>query len=320
MAICFPKSALVAVGLCAALSFLSGCSIDSSEGSGDLGAESEEDALSGPRLLLVKEKKIASLLGAGTFEASGVQAEGSSLFIIFDNMTKIATISTDLSRGALSSGGSRTKSSNFEGITAGGFPGEFFVIEEAAGDSNRGLVRTFDVNGDELAVEKTDIKFDTSNKGFEGVALLEAGPGDELLLGLCEGNSCKDDASNRGNGRIKVLRHGLFDWTTEATIHIPAAADFKDYSDIAVLDQGDGMFKVAITSQESKRLWIGTLDAIFMSFIDEGAVFSFPSSGYCNVEGVTWLSETRLAMVSDKTKDGNACPLKEQMVHIFDIP
>lgn len=319
MAIYSQSPALVVVGLSAILSLMSGCGISSAESPADVGSQSEEDALSGPKLLLVKEKKIASILGAGTFEASGVQVQGGSLLVIFDNMTKIAAIAADLSSGAFRSGGSPSKSSNFEGITAGAASAPLFVIEESAGDRHRGVVHTFDEGGNEQSAEKTDVEFDTSNKGFEGIALLQT-EARELLLGLCEGNSCKDDTSDRGHGRIKALRHEGSTWTTETSIHIPGAASFKDYSDIAVLDQGDGTFKVAITSQESKKLWIGTLRASSLSFIDAGSVFSFPSSGYCNVEGVSFLSATRLALVSDKTKDGSPCPLKEQMVHVVDIP
>lgn len=319
MAIRLQHPALVASGLAALLSLASGC-LSSAEDAGGSGVSTEEDQLTGPKLLLVKEKKIASLLGSGTFEASGVQVQGGSLFVVFDNMTKIAEISSDLSSGALKSAGSKSKSSNFEGITESlTEPGLFFVVEESAGDKDRGVVHTFDESGDDLIEEPTDVEFASPNKGFEGIASMVDGS-DELLLGLCEGNSCKDDTSNVGHGRIKVLWHDVDSWLTEASIKIPATANFKDYSDIALLDQGDGTLQVAITSQESKRLWIGTLSSITWSFIDAGTVFSFPSSGYCNVEGVSFLSSTRIAVVSDKTSDGGACELKEQMVHIFDIP
>lgn len=311
--------ALVASGLVALLLLASGC-LSSAEDAGGSGFSTEEDQLTGPKLVLVKEKKLSSLLGSGTFEASGVQVQGGSLFVVFDNMTKFAEISSDLSSGALKSAGSKSKSSNFEGITESlTEPGLFFVVEESAGGDDRGVVHTFDESGDELIEEPTDVDFADPNKGFEGIASMVDGSS-EVLLGLCEGNSCKDDVSDVGHGRIKVLGHGVDSWATEASIKIPATAKFKDYSDIALLDQGDGTLKVAITSQESKRLWIGTLSSFSWSFQGEGAVFSFPSSGYCNVEGVSFLSDTRIAVVSDKTKDSGSCELKEQMVHIFDIP
>jgi hypothetical protein len=43
---------------------------------------------------------------------------------------------------------------------------------------------------------------------------------------------------------------------------------------------------------------------------------------YCNLEGVTWLENDRLAVVSDKGKadQSGRCARKDQSIHIFKLP
>ena len=56
--------------------------------------------------------------------------------------------------------------------------------------------------------------------------------------------------------------------------------------------------------------------------------FRFPTDAhgdavYCNVEGVSWLSDDDVVVVSDKAKPGkhaDRCRAKEQSVHVFAIP
>ena len=105
-------------------------------------------------------------------------------------------------------------------------------------------------------------------------------------------------------------------WSHELTL--PEAAEFEDYSAIAI--DGD---RVAVVSQRSARLWIGRLDASGEGFEAGGTVYRFPKGGkYCNVEGVSWLGEDRLLMVSDRKKRNQslACAARDQSIHIFAIP
>jgi hypothetical protein len=79
---------------------------------------------------------------------------------------------------------------------------------------------------------------------------------------------------------------------------------------------------VAVTSQESRALWIGRLSATSWSFLDDGTIYPLPSSDYCNVEGVSFLSASRVALVSDMSdpqSDPTNCNNKDEMVHIFDL-
>jgi hypothetical protein len=96
-------------------------------------------------------------------------------------------------------------------------------------------------------------------------------------------------------------------------------------TDLALLPNADGTYKVAVTSQESKALWIGRLSATSWSFLDDGTIYPLPSSDCCNVEGVTFLSASRVALVSlvsdmsDPQSDPANCNNKDEMVHIFDL-
>jgi len=98
-----------------------------------------------------------------------------------------------------------------------------------------------------------------------------------------------------------------------------ASGLFNDYSDIALRPMPDGSYKVAVTSQESKKVWITTLSATTWS-LAAGTVYDFPGSDYCNVEGVTFLTDTRLAFASDEDKTGTSCNNKDESLHIFDLP
>ena len=74
-----------------------------------------------------------------------------------------------------------------------------------------------------------------------------------------------------------------------------------------------------MTSQESKALWVGQLSATSWSFLGDGTIYPMPSSDYCNVEGVTFVSPTQVAMVSDMADPNTSCNNKDEMVHIFNL-
>ena len=62
--------------------------------------------------------------------------------------------------------------------------------------------------------------------------------------------------------------------------------------------------------------------------VDEGTVFRFPTDShdrtvYRTVEGVSWLGDDRVVVVSDKVKPGageGSGRAKDQSIHIFTIP
>lgn len=273
-------------------------------------------------LRLDREVKISQLIplaGISSYEASGVHLQNGSLYVVFDNMTKIGRISPDLTSGSYASGGSSSEDSQYEGITFDSHNTQhFYVIAEG---SSQGRVIQYDSAASESSAtnESTDVRFSESNKGFEGVAWLRRNSND-YLLGLCEGQACTSTVGGTLPGGIKVLAQSGTSWVTETTLYLPSSANFADFSDIALRPSQNGTFKVAVTSQESKSLWIGTLSATSWSFLDSGTVYGFPSPDYCNIEGVTFLSDTQLAMVSDDSKGKPGCNNKDEMVHVFSLP
>lgn len=304
---------------------LAGCALSADEYDADL---ADEEALGEATqaistLQLVDEAKLSGLLsGSSKYEASGVQLQGGYLHVVFDDSSRIAKINTSLTSGTLSAGS--TSTSEYEGITYDdvGTP-HFYVMKEM--ENNKGKVFQYDTSLNLQAQEWTDVTFDVTNKGFEGVAYVRRGT-DDYLLGLCEGNNCRGLNEPTGNGKLKVLRQSSGSWVTEGTLSLPASANFVDYSDIALRPNGDGTYKVAITSQESSKLWIGTLTTSPWGFSGTSSVYQFPKTAlgatqYCNVEGVTFLSSTQIAVVSDQYTDSSApCYNKDESIHIFNIP
>lgn len=315
---------LLALATLAAL--LAGCALPAEEsddlsGDDELG-EAEQAVTYGGVLTLVNERKVSYLLAGGSdYQASGVQVMGGYLYVIFDNNDKVAKFPTSLgyASGVYTPGTLSDPDMQYEGITFDSYSTpHFYLVSEA---SSTGTVVQLDGSGSAQGEEyqSTDVTFASQNKGFEGVAWLRRNNND-YLLGLCEAGNCGDVVSASIPGRIKVLRQEGSSWVTEANISLPVSSlGFSDYSDIALYPDGAG-YKMAITSQESKRVWIGTLSGASWS-ISTGAVYDFPTGEYCNVEGVTFLSATRLAMVSDKDKTGSAsCNNKDESVHIVDLP
>ena len=168
-----------------------------------------------------------------------------------------------------------------------------------------------------------DFGFDNKNKGIEGLAYLHRN-GHDYLLGLCEEKWCNGGRSKRGpgGGQILIFRQQPGRWAYHGTLAIPADAHFKDYAGLHVSSN-----RVAVVSQESSALWIGTLRDSRWSFVDEGSVHLFPRSAkgkklYCSIEGVSWLGPNRIVVVSDRAKrhgQSERCRCTEQSIHIFEI-
>jgi hypothetical protein len=169
------------------------------------------------------------------------------------------------------------------------------------------------------------------------------------VLALCSVNHCdytgagggeKDDP---GNGRVIVMTYmpateddntssnsstSTCQWKAVGTITIPASANFSDYSDLAMTATG----RVAITSRTASAVWIGQLlewQALDELAFDEnvGQVYSLPRGKdcekvYCTVDGVEWLNDDMLLMVSDKMRDDEDfwCHDKDQSLHLFAFP
>ena len=197
----------------------------------------------------------------------------------------------------------------------------------------------------------SEMEFEGDSKGFEGATSIRGKDGTLYLLGLCEGNHCREGAAGKeaGNGRIVVMAReetkegddgqNSCRWKTVTTLELPPTAAFIDYSAIALHHSTK---TVAVTSQENSQVWIGALsggaNGDFVpeeAKFEEGKVYDFPRDAncnlqYCNIEGIHWVegggpgTPQVLVGVSDKMKSKGkqsfTCGPKDQSVHLFALP
>jgi hypothetical protein len=163
---------------------------------------------------------------------------------------------------------------------------------------------------------------ETGTKGFEGLVVLRGTDRDHSFA-LCEGHFGRSGQQGRepGNGRFHIFREEGVNREHDSCLHLPASAQIVDYSAIDVRQD-----RVAIFSQESAQLWIGTLAPSSWEFLDDGAVYHLPlhDSGaphYCNAEGVAWIGPDQVAITSDRKKQGSRhCGRHDESIHVFALP
>jgi hypothetical protein len=276
-------------------------------------------------LQLVAEKKLSKLFSSKDldhYEASGVVASSGALYVASDNTTEIGAVDTSLDHGTLGPG--EATDSQYEAITATDDGRFYAMIETVSETDTRGAVVELDTTTAFVSQAFTDVAFEHVNKGFEGVAWLRLA-GTDYLLALCENNDCMDDDSTPGNGRVKLLMLVDGVWTTQQTLKLPSSVTFVNYSDLALQNQADGTFTVAIVSHKSSAMWLGTLSTSPWSLSGPGTFYAFPRTAegaiqYCSVEGVTFLGPSVFAVVSDKADGSAACSDKEESIHNFQTP
>ncbi|WP_152620324.1 SdiA-regulated/phytase-like domain-containing protein [Pedobacter lusitanus] len=275
----------------------------------------------------VAEAKIYKLLKgydkSDKFEASGVYYQNGYFYVVSDNLYEIAKLKKSLPENSSENSllGSGSGDSQFEGITyAPKSTSAFFVVQETVknGSQYQPRIREYNSSMEYQSSLWADYYFSeaNSNKGFEGIAWISR-DGVEYMLGLIE-----------APGKIVVLKKTSSQWQKVTEIAIPSSAAFGDYSDLTVYGN-----KIAITSQEDSKLWIGTLSNTDWT-ISGGKTYEFPrgnSSGvvgagnnvlYGNIEGVSFISDTQVVVVSDKAKSDQPSyqKFKDQSIHIFNLP
>ena len=276
------------------------------------------------KLKLVREQKLYKLLPGrkkkSPLEASGVAVVDGYTYVIFDSLNLVGKVDPTLKKNPENRLiGCLSPCTGFEDITYDFHAQRFYLIIEAAEDTDgkfRSFITEYDKNFKFQRCTRLSTTFETENKGFEGVAHLWRGD-KEYLLAMCEGNLCT--TATEGGGRIQVFeRTQEENWKWSKEVALPASAEFEDYA--AIKFHGSRM---AVVSQSSARVWIGEIDETAHAFVDDGITYKFPSKGYCNVEGVAWLADDHLVMVSDRMKAGKQprrCEDKDQSIHIFRIP
>ena len=283
------------------------------------------------QLELLREAKVCDLLGdvaKERFEASGVVVVDGVFYVIFDNTSLIGRIGAGLSpedeqNRLIAQRFDRDE--GYEDIAHDHRSGRFFILIESLphGHGFFAKVREYDASFGYVASAWLDFPLAGANKGLEGLACLRRA-GQTYLLGLCEGNRCKEGAAGRrpGGGRIQVFARTARGWDHVDAIRLPSSLPFKDYSGVALA--GD---RLCVVSQESSALWVGRLAPSAWRVVDDGAVYRFPrdedgKTVYGNIEGVSWLSDTHVVVVSDKAKPDQKrrCRSKDQSIHVFALP
>jgi len=280
-------------------------------------------------MTLVTERKISDFIepprGSGVLEASGVLAKGGYYYVAFDNIRRIARIHQTLRPGSKRHSwfGPARQGDGYEDIAFNAYTRRFYLLIEAEKHPDgtyKGLIDECDENGKYRKRRWIDFPFKRRNTGFEGLSAVRW-QGRDYLLALCEGNRCRAGRKGKrpGGGRIHVLQRAGTTWKSVARISLPSTVKFEDYSAVAVRGS-----RIAVVSQRTARLWIGTLRFHDWTIAGNGAIYDFPLTKkgkpkYCTLEGLFWLSGTTFVMVSDLSKKGYSqrCGKRDQSIHIF---
>ena len=274
----------------------------------------------------IVEKKIRTLIASTPkvskkWEASGIYLKDDFFYIVFDNFHSIAKLKRDLSNSPENSwmGKELPAQSGFEGITFQPESKKFLITKESDTFQNqfKPVVHEYSPDFETLEVYPIDFPLKKANKGAEGIAYLKTKSETFILLLLEKPSTLNLGSKERGN--ILVLRKTNNKYQQVSFLPIPQQVGFLDYSDIA----WNGS-KFAILSQESSALWVGELDTA-MNWKNSGKLYNFPLEEglpkYCNLEGITWINENTVALVSDsaKKKQPPRCKEKSEMIHIWEL-
>jgi hypothetical protein len=283
-------------------------------------------------LILVAERKLADLIDPptadGVLEASGVIARGANYFVIFDNVRRIARIHRSLEPGSNRHSwfGPRRDGAGYEDIAFSEYTRRFYLLIEAEKHPD-GTYKALIDECDESARYKrrrwVDFAFEKRNTGFEGLSAVRWQKRD-YLLALCEGNRCRAGRAGRkpGGGRVHVLQRAGTLWKTVGRIKLPRSVTFEDYSAVSLRGR-----RIAVVSQQSSRLWIGTLRVGEWTIAGKGTIYKFPRTKngkikYQTVEGLCWLTDRSFVCVSDLSKPTSKKRhrKKDQSIHLFKLP
>jgi hypothetical protein len=285
-----------------------------------------------PTLTLIGESKIEDLLPydelSNRWEASGVLVKGGHYFVVFDDRPEIARLTADLETSSVNGlVGTNHAACGYEGIAYNADKRRFYLLVEArkhAGGCYKAVIVEYDDEFRYVKERPIDFVFKSGNRGFEAVAHVRRNDTD-YLLALCEGNKCKCGKKGRqpGGGRIQLFEKRKRHWAHAGCIALPTSLPFVDYSGMSIANG-----RVAVVSQENSMLWVGQFDEDDWEWRDAGELYEFPRSDdgsirYGNIEGVGWLTPTRVVTVSDKRKKRSQPDKrqaeKDQSIHVFEI-
>jgi hypothetical protein len=283
-------------------------------------------------MTLVVERKLSDLLeppkGSGVLEASGVVAKDGDYYVIFDNVRRIGRVHSSLQPGSKNNswfGGAR-QGEGYEDIAFSPHTRQFYLLIEAEKHPDGTYKALIDECNEQAKFRRrrwVEFPFEQRNTGFEGLSAVRW-KGRDYLLALCEGNRCRAGRRGKkpGGGRIQVLQCSRSVWKPIATIALPPNVKFRDYSAVSLRGT-----RIAVVSQETSRLWIGSLRFRDWTIAGRGMIYDFPRTRkgnikYCTLEGLCWLSPRSFVLVSDlcKGKYAKRCRKRGESIHVFRIP
>ncbi|CAF4767116.1 unnamed protein product, partial [Rotaria sp. Silwood1] len=251
--------------------------------------------------------------------------------------------------------------SEFEGIAYNSLTDTYFIVQETISSnvsSNEYNSNIFEVQittnvtfSSINLIQSCRINwtFESTSKGFEGLEfMMHHKRNKNYLLALCEGNKCKpqsnseDPVTSLGNGKLVVLdkhettHNNSCQWVSVGIINLPFDIKFRDYSAISAYKQNTSTY-IAVTSQVNSQVWIGIIEEIDqnpyfrITSSNKTGVYNLPrtivngsmcAKEYCNIEGVAWINENQLILVSDlaKKSHGVLCFRKDESIHYFSLP
>ncbi len=285
-----------------------------------------------PTLTLIAQQKLSAFIrppkGSAVLEASGVIAKDGDYYIVFDNIRRLARVSSALQLASAEHGwfGPSRDGEGYEDLAFSPHTRRFYLLIEAEKHPDgtyKPLIDECDEQGGYKKRRSVDVAFDQRNTGMEGLSAVRW-QGRDYLLGLCEGNGGHGGRKGKtpSRGLIHVLRRAGSAWISVAKIALPPNVKFEDYSAVAIRGR-----RIAVLSQQTSRLWIGTLRCSDWTITDRGTVYDFPRSRkgkrkYRTLEGLCWLSANSFVMVSDLAKAdySTRCRKHDQSIHLFRLP
>lgn len=246
--------------------------------------------------------------------------------VVFDNLNAVVRLRGDLRSANASWIETSVAAQGFEDIAYDARRRRFYLLVESEPRRDgrySSVVHQFDRRFVPVDRSRIAVPFEERNKGFEGLEWMRRGGRGYLLAMLESGKPVARRRRKPYRGRIHVLRQSRKLWRPLAEIKLPRAARFEDYVGLAISGN-----RLAVVSQESSLLWVGRLHASRWEVVDNGQVYEFPRDAdgrivYGNVEGIAWLSSTRIVVVSDRASrrsQPGRCQEKDQSIHIFRIP
>ena len=285
-----------------------------------------------PVMILAAERKLADLISPptpdGVLEASGVIARGAHYYVVFDNVRRMAGIHRGLDPASKRHSwlGRKRDGEGYEDIAFSRFTRRFYMLIEAQKHPDgtyKAAIDEYDESPRYKRRQWIDVAFEKRNRGFEGLSAVRW-RGQDCLLALCEGNRCRAGRAGRkpGGGRIHLLQRSGALWKPVARIKLPESVTFEDYSAMSLRGR-----RLAVLSQQSSRLWIGTIRFDDWTIADKGHTYEFPRTKngkieYATLEGLCWLTDRSFVCVSDVAKPPSKKRhrKKDQSLHVFKLP